>query len=224
MRFVWMAVLLWAGVGCRRELPQPSYEEGLSLFPLETGRTWIYEVRETTYTTTGPVAQHYLLRMRVDTPTVDAYGRPSFYVVWDTASLSATPEWGFFRVGLAYKDQQQAELWEDNRRYLLLRFPLSPTLRWNRNEYTDLSPEITRYLVTDTLYTLESRQIPRCAILLRRLDTTALLSKAFFYEVYGRSLGLVHRYERLDLYDLQANGTLVRNTDSYHRELLLREP
>lgn len=85
-------------------------------------------------------------------------------------------------------------------------------------------PEITRYLSTDTLYSLESRRIPRCAILLRRLDTSAILSRTFFYEVYGRELGLVHRYERLDVYDLQANGALFRNTDSYHRELLLRQP
>lgn len=70
--------LCWAGLACRRELPRPAYEEGLSLFPLETGRTWIYEVRETTYTTAGSVTQTYLLRMRIDTPTVDAYGRPSF--------------------------------------------------------------------------------------------------------------------------------------------------
>ncbi len=224
MRFVWVIVLGWAGLACRRELPRPTYEEGLSLFPLQTGRTWVYEVRETTYTTTGPVAQTYLLRMRIDTPTVDAYGRPSFYVVWDTARLEPEPSWGFFRVGLAYRDSQQAEIWEDNRRYLILRFPLSPNLRWNRNEYTDLPPEITRYLATDTLYSLEGRSLPRCAMVLRRLDTSAILSRAFFYEVYGRELGLVHRYERLDVYDLQANGTLLRSTDSYHRELLLRQP
>lgn len=57
--------------------------------------------------------------------------------------------------------------------------------------------------------------------LLRRADTTALLEKAYFYEVYQRGTGLIHVQERYDKFDLDNNGTLVRSTDSYYRELLL---
>lgn len=213
-------LLLWS---CRREIPLPDYELGISLFPIESGRSWTYELRETTYTTTGPEPHLFYLRMRIDTPVIDAYGRPSYYVVWDTAA-SLTGPWGFFRVGLAYRDSQQAELWENNRRLLLLRFPLSPNLFWNRYEYTDLPPERCRYLTMDTLYRLGSGTFPRSAIVLRRLDTLGLLQKAFFYEVYTRQVGLVHQYERLDVYDLRPDGSLLRSTDSYHRELRLLAP
>lgn len=213
-------LLLWS---CRREIPLPDYEDGLSLFPLETGHAWTYEVRETTYTTTGAESRLFYLRMRIDTPVIDAYRRPAYYVVWDTAAALNGP-WDFFRVGLAYRDSQQAELWEDNRRLLMLRFPLSPTLTWNRYEYTDLPAERCRYLQTDTLYRLDTRDFPRSAIVLRRLDTLGLLQKAYFYEVYTRQIGLVHRYERLDVYDLRPDGSLLRSTDSYHRELRLVAP
>ncbi|MCS7153706.1 MAG: hypothetical protein NZ989_07150 [Bacteroidia bacterium] len=223
MRKLWGIVGGVLLFGCRREIPLPAYEDGLSLFPLERGRTWIYEVRETTYTTTGAEPKLYFLRMRIDTPVIDAYGRLSFYVVWDTAP-SLTADWGFFHVGLAYRDSSQAELWENNRRLLLLRFPLSPELRWNRYEYTDLPPESCRYLNTDTIYRVGGREFPRSCIVLRRADTVGILRKAFFYEVYARTVGLIHRYERLDVYDLRSNGTLTRSTDSYHRELRLVQP
>jgi hypothetical protein len=181
-------------------------------------------VRETTYTTAGTVPHRYFLRQRIDTPTTDAYGRRCFYVLWDTCSTADSGNWQFFRAGLAYRDSVQAELWEDNRRLLLLRFPLSPALRWNRYEYTDLSPEICRYLATDTVYTLDRRIFPQSAFVLRRLDTLSLLKRSHFYEVYSQGVGLLHRYERLDAYDLSSTGALVRNTDSYHREWRLQAP
>lgn len=215
---------LWVLLACRRELPRPTYAAGTSLFPLETGRWWVYEVRETTYTTTGPESVRYLVRMRIDTPTTDAYRRPSFYVVWDTCAIQDSGQFAFYRVGLAYRDSAQAELWENNRRLLLLRFPLSPHLRWNRYQYTDLPPEMCRYLSTDTLYTLAGRTFPHSAFVLRQLDTISLLQRSYFYEVYAPNIGLVHRYERLDAYDLSSTGTLVRSTDSYHRELRLVAP
>lgn len=211
-------------LACRRELPRPAYPSGTDLFPLQPGRWWVYEVRETTYTTTGPEGVRYLVRMRIDTPTTDAYRRPSFYVVWDTSSIQDSGRFAFYRVGLAYRDSTQAELWEDNRRLLLLRFPPSPALRWNRYQYTDLPPEVCRYLSTDTLYALPGQIFPHSAFVLRRLDTTSLLQRSYFYEVYAPEVGLVHRYERLDAYDLSSTGTLVRSTDSYHRELRLVAP
>lgn len=216
-------IALFLAWGCRRELPLPDYELGLSLFPIEGDHAWVYEVRETTYTTTGAEPRFFYLRMRLDTPVIDAYGRPSRYVVWDTAA-SLTGQWGFFRVGMAYRDSVQAELWENNRRLLVLRFPLSPTLRWNRHEYTDLPTETCRYLATDTTYPLGARTFPKSAIVLRRLDTLGLLQKAYFYEAYARGIGLTHRYERLDVYDLRPDGSLIRSTDSYHREWRLVEP
>ncbi|MCS6895433.1 MAG: hypothetical protein NZZ60_04710 [Bacteroidia bacterium] len=223
MRYLPTALLLIGLWGCRREIPLPNYEDGLSLFPLKTGLSWIYEVRETTYTTIGAEPRRFFLRMRIDTPTVDAYGRPSWYVVWDTTpDLSAG--WGFFRVGLAYRDSSQAELWENNRRLLILRFPLSPYLTWNRHEYTDLPPESCRYISIDTTYRLNNTLMPRSAFILRKVDTIGILKKAVAYEVYTRDIGLIHQYERLDAYDLRPNGSLVRSTDSYHWEVRLIQP
>ncbi|MCS7189907.1 MAG: hypothetical protein RMJ66_08430 [Bacteroidia bacterium] len=224
-----MKQVAWLGVvgfllSCSREIPLPQYEEGQVLFPVEEGRNWVYEVRETTYTTLGSVPNRYFLRVRIDTPTIDAYRRNCFYVVWDTTSSLEQAKWGFLRVGLIYQDSIQTELWEDNRRYLLLRFPLSPVIRWNRNEYTDLPPEICRYHTLDTVYSLEANSFSHSVIVLRRLDTLGLLRKALHYEVYTRGLGLIHRYERLDAYNLSPNGVLTRSTDSYHRELRLYYP
>lgn len=211
-------------MGCRREIPLPSYKAGQALFPLYTGLVRVYQVRETTYTTTGAEGKVYFVRMRIDTPTTDAYGRRAFYVLWDTASVQDSGAWGFWRAGLAYRDSVQAELWEDNRRYLLLRFPLAPHVRWNRNEYTDLPPEICRYGAIDTLFPTPTRTLPHSAWIVRRVDTLGLLLKAYFYDVFSRDVGLSYRYERQDVFDLNANGSLVRNTDSYFREWVLVAP
>ncbi|MCX7606034.1 MAG: hypothetical protein N2170_02050 [Bacteroidia bacterium] len=224
MRWVVFSWGLLELLSCRREIPLPRPEEGSSLFPLQTGYTWVYEVRETTYTTSGPVPARYFLRMRIDTPTTDAYRRPCFYVLWDTCSLSDSGNWGFYRAGLAYRDTSQAELWENNKRLLMLRFPISPALQWNRYEYTNLPPENCRYLVLDTTYTIEAKTFPHSAFVLRRCDTLSLLRRAFFYEVYCRGVGLVHLKERLDAFDLGADGSITRNTDTYYREYLLRSP
>lgn len=207
-------------LSCRRELPLPPAEDGLSLFPLYTGMVRLYEVRETTYTTSGPVATFYFLRMRVDTPTRDAYGRLSYYVLWDTASEPQGP-WHFWKAGLAYRDTGQVELWDNNQRLWLLRFPISARTRWNRHAYTNLPPQICRYAHTDTLW---QGRFPRSVWVLRQVDTTSVLHKAFFYEVYARNTGLVHLYERLDVYELGAGGALLPHTDSYFREMRLLTP
>lgn len=223
MRHIGVAALL-LGLGCKRTIPAPTYESGLSLFPLETGRSWTYLVQETTYTTSGVVPHSYWLRLRIDTPTVDAYKRPCFYALWDTAPYQDSTRWGVFRVGLAYRDQQQAELWENDTRLLMLRFPLSPDLRWNRYEYAAHPAEICRYKALDTLWTTAVRSYPRSVWVLRRADTTGLLERAFFYEIYQRETGLVHLYERYDKFELEANGNLTRSTDSYFRAYYLMAP
>jgi len=219
LRLIFLASLL--ALGCRRTIPQPTYESGTSLFPIDSGLSWTYLVRETTYTTTGPVPHSYYLRLRIDSALIDAYGRPSRYVVWDTAPFLDSSQWGFYRVGLIYRDEKQAELWENNTRLLMLRFPLSPDLRWNRYEYTRHPPEICSYAHLDTAWQVLNQTYPHSVWLLRRADTTALLEKAYFYEVYQRGTGLIHVQERYDKFDLDNNGTLVRSTDSYYRELLL---
>ncbi len=212
------------GLGCKRIIPAPAYESGLDLFPLETGRTWTYLVQETTYTTSGAVAHAYWLRLRLDTPTVDAYKRPCFYAVWDTAPFLDSTRWGVLRVGLAYRDQQQAELWENNTRLLLLRFPLSPDLRWNRYEYASRPAEVCSYRDTDTIWSTTTRSYPRSVWVVRRADTTGLLERALFYEAYQRGTGLVQLYERYDKFELEVNGGLTRSTDSYFRAYTLVAP
>jgi hypothetical protein len=142
-------------------------------------------------------------------------------VVWDTAPFLDSSQWGFYRVGLIYRDEKQAELWENNTRLLMLCFPLSPDLRWNRYEYIHHPPEICSYAHLDTSWQVLNQTYPHSVWLLRRADTTALLEKAYFYEVYQRGTGLIHVQERYDKFDLDNNGTLVRSTDSYYRELLL---
>jgi len=217
-RAFWLS--LWL-VSCQRQIPLPTYDQGLDLFPIAEGRTWVYLVQETTYTTTGAVPFRYWLRVRIDTPTVDAYGRPSHYMIWDTASFLDSSRWGFYRVGLIYRDDRQGEIWENNTRLLMLRFPLSPEIRWNRYEYAGNPAEICRYAALDTNWRIGNRSSPRCAWVVRRADTTALLERALFYEVYERGQGLVHRYERLDRFNLENNGALLRSTDSYHREYIV---
>lgn len=208
-------------LGCRRTLPLPTYESGASLFPVDSGLSWTYLVRETLYTTTGPVPHSYYLRLRIDSAMTDAYGRPSRYVVWDTAPFTDSTRWGVFRVGLIYRDEQQAELWENNTRLLMLRFPLSLYLQWNRYEYTNLPREICRYAHLDTTWQILDKSYPHSVWVVRRADTTALLERAYFYEAYQRGTGRIHVFERYDKFDLDNNGFLVRNTDSYYRELLL---
>jgi len=213
--------LFLAPLACRRTIPLPTYESGISLFPTDSGLAWTYLVRETLYTTSGPLPHAYYLRLVIDSALVDAYGRPARYVRWDTAPYPDSTPWGFYRVGLLYRDEKQAELWDNNTRLLMLRFPLSPDLRWNRYEYTNHPPEVCRYASLDTTWQLRGNAYPRSVLLLRRADTTALLEKAYFYEVYQRGTGLIYVHEQYNKFDLDNNGTLTTNTDSYHRELLL---
>ncbi len=215
------AFLLLMGLGCRRTVPLPQYEQGTSLFPTDSGLSWTYLVRETTYTTTGALPHSYYLRLHIDSAVIDAYGRPSRYAVWDTAPFTDSSRWGFFRVGLIYRDEKQAELWENNTRLLMLRFPLSPDLQWNRYEYASHPREICRYAHLDTAWQIFDKSYPHSVWVVRRADTTALLERAYFYEAYQRGRGLIHVRERYDKFDLDNNGSLVRNTDSYYRELLL---
>lgn len=212
MRF-WVVLAGLVFFSCRRQLPLQDPQGGEKYFPLQVGRYWIYAVEETTYTTAGAQPHRYYLRIRIDTPFIDAYQRRAFYMHWDTTS-EFPYAWTYFRTGSAFRDAQTAEWWIDNTRYWMLKFPLSHNVKWDRNAFNAQPPQICRYTTLDTTLSLQNKTYT-CIQVLRRAIETFVTEKALTYELYAPDVGLIYLYDRYDKWDFLENGTLARNTDSY---------
>ncbi|MGQ9862959.1 MAG: hypothetical protein ACUVRD_00520 [Bacteroidia bacterium] len=213
MRIVWVGLLSVILFACRKQLPLEAPQAGEKYFPLQVGKYWIYAVEETTYTTAGAQPRRYYLRIRIDTPFTDAYQRRAFYMHWDTTS-EFPYAWRYVRTGSAFRDAQTAEWWVDNLRYWMLKFPLAPTVKWDRNAFNAQEPQICRYQTLDTTFLVQNRKYTGIQVLRRNVETF-ITEKALTYELYAPEVGLVYLYDRYDKWDFLENGTLSRNTDSY---------
>jgi hypothetical protein len=223
----WLAMVLVVlagvlGTACNRELPPDPIE--LEYFPVETGKYRVYEVRDTTFTTTDTVAGHYFKREEVSGTEQDALDRTIYRL--DNYRAEVTPEgtpgrWRYLQLWSMFRSEDWAERIEGNTRFVVLDFPLNQGKRWNGNIFNNNGAENFTILSRDTTVTFMGRTYTNCLLVRWRLVNDSRISELDTYEAYQRGIGKVFRLDKFLKWNIVDN-VIELSSDSYiYREALV---
>ncbi|GAB4416127.1 MAG: hypothetical protein OHK0039_25320 [Bacteroidia bacterium] len=179
------------------------------IFPNEAGHTRISEVHDTTFTTAGianPQTIAYYKRERLGRTETDLQGREVRLVEVSRSPLIRPYDFAPDRIWYQYFAPQTganyyAERIEENRRTLVLRFPVTTVTRWNGNLYNALGTEIFSYGALDTTVTVKGQTFENCVMVIQKLDTTGFIIQEFAYEIYAPGIGLIKKYDKTLVFD-----------------------
>lgn len=204
-------------LSCNRNL---EYEyPDLNLYPLIQGKFRIYEVKDTTYTTSGAVAKQYYKKELTDSNEVDLNNRPlSRLEIYRGNTLDSLT---FSELWTQYVDANWAERIEGNTKYVVLMFPVKQGTTWDGNMFNNNGKENFVYKNLDTTVVVNGVEFKNCVYVQQRLSNSSLLTEINTYEIYARGIGKIKRYDSYKKYNLSPTGDRILTTDSYFYEEVL---
>ncbi len=199
-------------VACVRKI-EVSPPKGSELFPVTIGLYRIYEVWDTTFTTTDTIFKHYFVYEKLTGTEKDINGR-TLYRLERYESPTYPGNFTFRELWTLYKSTTHAERREGNTRYVVLEFPVELNKSWDGNRFNDFDPEFYRYVNVDTTVTIQQNTFQNCVMVLQRHVEGSILQEIHTYELYAPEVGMIKRYDRMLLWDYDGNNRIL-STDSY---------
>ena len=204
--------LVFTNSKCDRNIPLVETLDK-NVFPLDRGKYRIYEVTDTTFTTTDTLKKHYFLKevqgqfekdllnrnvQRLERYTSDTLTNFQFYELWTQ-----------------YKDKEFAERIEGNTRYVVLKFPIKKGDSWDGNMYNSQDPQYYKYIAIDTTVVVRNRIFEHCVFVLKQKIEDSFIQNILSYEIYAPGIGRIKRYERHIKWIFDGQGNQQLDTDSY---------
>lgn len=193
---------------CKTEPDDFDMDFGFDYFPLETGRSWTYQMDSTIYDPTGDstiLHSTYFLKEIVIDSFVDLTGS-TVYRIEQYQRAADTLPWVISKVVTASLTNNQAQRVEDNFRFIKLTFPLRKNNFWDGNAFFD--PGTTVTVAGETLEMFKSWSyrvlekghpdsvgdfsFPEVATI-QNADSENLIELRLAHEKYARGVGLVYR-------------------------------
>ena len=177
------------------------------IFPIESGKYRISLVTDTTYTTAGlnaPQVERYYKKEETGEIEQDLDGRNlhKIHVFESEFDLGQNYDFNQTRVWAQYKPDNPvgdyfAERIEENRRILILKFPVYPDISWNANLYNSLGNQSAYneyyYQEVDTTVVVQGKTYEHCVMVVHE-NTDGFIRKSFAYEIYAPEVGLIKKY------------------------------
>lgn len=173
------------------------------VFPMDSGQQAIFYVIDTTYNTSGAVADKYFRKNTLAGIETDLLNRKLRRVetLRSPDSVGNAYVWEPYRVWNQYKSDQYAESTQENVRKIVLQFPVYPNVSWNGNLYNDLGSQVFKYISVDSTLTVGNRTYEHCVVVQRGETQKGPLTVFQSYAAYAPDLGLVMQYELKKVYD-----------------------
>jgi len=139
-----LAVLafIFSFISCKKETEEFKTEPIADYVPTTVGKYITYRIDSTVFTNFGTVTEihRYQVKHVVDAQVTDNLGRPSYRIIRYLRDSLGTQPWvengTYFITDLA----DQAEVIEDNLRYIKLHLPLKVNTDWKGNKYLSDDP------------------------------------------------------------------------------------
>lgn len=201
-RGCFLFILIGAIAACSSEDPV-NPDTGFSYFPLKTGKSWIYQVEETTITQSIEQVVNYDLKVTVTDSTKNSSGGYT-YILHRETKMSDTNPWQSLDTWSASLLTNQMIQNESNTVFVKLIFPPAPGLKWNGNQFNNLpdngnvfnGKDSETYQVTDfdKPITLETGlEYPKTLTVIQNNFTDAIVGRDERSEVYARNVGLIYK-------------------------------
>lgn len=178
------------------------------IFPNEAGKFSISIVIDTTYNSAGPLEETFYKREELQGLEQDLDGRMVRKIqTWRSdVSLGTSYDFKISKLYTQYYDSTEtgtrfAERIEENKRYLILKFPVSEGIKWNGNLYNILDAQEYEYTHVDTTVTVRGISFANCVVVTQKDNQEGLIRKEFAYEIYAPEIGRIKKYDRTLVFD-----------------------
>ena len=182
------------------------------IFPMEPGKYRISLVIDTTFDAAGPVVDTYYKKEELGGAEVDLEGRTVRRLQTYRSEVASGSNYNFvpYRLYTLYLDPEgpgvrYAERMEENKRYLVLKFPVSPGIRWNGNLFNILNSQVYQYRQVDSTVVIRDHTYDNCVVVIQKNNLNGLIRKEFAYEIYAPEVGRIKKVDRTLVFD-GANG------------------
>jgi hypothetical protein len=179
---------------------------------MEPGKYRISLVVDTTFNAAGPVTDIFYKKEELEGIEVDLEGRTVRKLQTYRSELAAGTSFEFvpYRLYTQYIDSagpgsRYAERIEENKRFIVLKFPVSPGIRWNGNLYNLLRAQEYTYSNVDSTVTVQGITYENCVVVIQKDNQNGLIRKEFAYEIYAPNIGRIKKYDQTLVFD-GANG------------------
>lgn len=185
---------------CKKQDAAPLFHR--EYFGLETGRYVIYNVTEITHDTALNPAHdtvNYQLMTVWEAEYIDNEGRSaSEYRRYKRNTPSDA--WVLSDIWTGIYDANRAELVEENQRLVKLVF--APTLDkdWDINAYNTMD-EMNAYYPEVHVDTTINGVLFDSTVVVNQNEFTSLIDTVRLFEVYAKNVGLIHKFEKNNVYD-----------------------
>ncbi len=183
----------------------------LTIFPNQSGFSRISYVEDTTFNSAGinaPLTDLYFKREDLGGEEEDLSGRPLriIDVYKSPVRFDSSYAWEYDRRWTQYFETQPrgnyyAERMEQNRRTVVLQFPVYPGVTWNGNLFNELDAEEFFYEQVDTTVSVRGKTFENCVLVIQAADTSGFITDRYAYEIYAPEVGLIKKYDRSLIFD-----------------------
>ena len=214
--FILLPLLLLAS--CETKIEENNLDFGYNYFPLEVGKTWIYQLDSTVFDTTGMgtvVSSSTTFSKETIVEKFTGADGNEVYRIERSERKTDTDPWKVKDVWSAELETQKAIRTEENFRFVKMIFPLLGNEIWDGNQYIDKSTniilagetvEIFKNWEYEVISISEPEQIGDFAFeevtTISQADSENLIELRFSREKYAKGVGLV--YKEMRILDTQA--------------------
>ena len=182
-------------IACSKKIDDSQNQLHTEYYDLTPGRFIEYEATEITHNSNSAI-QHdtlnYFLRVQIEDTIYDNLGRLNRkYVRYKR--FSTNDNWLISDVWMAFKDNNNAELIEENERIIKLKFPVNSYTNWNANVFNSSSSLECFYEQIHSPKIINGLFFDSTATVNQGSDRNLIR----FYkkqEVYAKGIGLVYKY------------------------------
>lgn len=185
--------LLLAGIAifsCNKFENMPKPDMALNYFPLKVGSVIVYNVDSTVYSDFNNSTTNYLFQLKdsITNKFTDLQGNEAYRI--ERYKKTATRDWFFQKIIARKINNNRAEEFIDNRRYVRLVFPPTPQSTWNGNLYNDLEEWRHEITAIDEPLTIGTNQLDS-TISISQYNENNLIREDIYNETYAKNIGLV---------------------------------
>ncbi|MAT53356.1 MAG: hypothetical protein CMN32_02665 [Saprospirales bacterium] len=193
---------------CKTEQDPFDRDFGFDYYPLEVGKSMIYQMDSTIYDPTGDsmlIHSTSFLKETVVDSFIDLTGTPVYRIEQYHRAADTLP-WVINKVVTASITNNQAQRVEDNLRFIKLTFPVRENNSWDGNVFFDSGTKVTvagetlemfkswsyRIIEKDHPESIGAFSFPE-VVTVQNADSENLIELRLAHEKYARGVGLVYR-------------------------------
>jgi hypothetical protein len=179
---------------CKKDNPVAPLYFGYDYFPNNVGHYVIYNVDSNVadpYKTSGVDSNSYQIKEVIDSIYLDGSNRPTQRIV-RYKRPNASSSWVLEKVWSGNLTKTDAEVVEDNIRYVKLTFPPNLNATWDGDGFNILGQQNYQYITVNSPLTVGGTNFDSTLTVLQD-STLTLVSHQFYEEIYATGVGLISK-------------------------------